>query len=152
MANNRQLEHHEHVQALKQFPICILIDDFDVPMNVGSIFRLSDALGVEKLYLTGKTPAPPNRKITKTSRSTEKHVRYEYAKDADAVVNSLTGQGYTIIALEITPNSVDLDTVDYSRLGKICLIVGSEDKGIKASLLNSAHYTVHVPMLVWCIK
>ena len=116
-------------------------------MNVGSIFRLSDALGVEKIFLTGKTPIPPNRKISKTSMSTEKYVNYEYVRNANKVLSKLKQDGFTIIELEITLSSIDLRKVDYSKFEKICIVVGSENKGIKKSILNLSDYTVHIPML-----
>ena len=115
-------------------------------MNVGSVFRLCDALGVEKLYLTGASPLPSNRKVAKTSRSTEQVVDHEYRADAVSVVHELKRSGYTIVGLEITSHSVDLRTVDYSRMEKICLIVGAETTGIKQTLLDSCDLAVHIAM------
>ena len=124
----------------------MLADDIDVPMNVGSVFRLCDALGVEKLFLIGTSPGPSNRKVVKTSRATEHHVTHEYHNDALSVMRQLKQSGYTFIALEITSRSVDLRTLDYSRMEKICLVVGAESTGVKQSLLDCCDYTVHIPM------
>ena len=60
---NIQLVHDDHHGELRRFPLSLLVHDMAAPENVGSLFRLADALGVEKLYLTGTTPLPPNRKI-----------------------------------------------------------------------------------------
>lgn len=144
---NKQLEHDEYFRQQDKFPICLLLDDFEDPLNVGSFFRLSDALGVEKIYLTGKTPVPPHRKISRTSRSTEKYVDYVYFDKVEEVMSSLKKQNYTIIALEITSNSIDLRNLDYLKFEKICLVAGSENQGIKTFILNSADHTIHIPML-----
>lgn len=56
------LSHREYQHPVDKFPVTVLVDDFNVPMNVGSVFRLCDALGVEKLYLTGVSPLPSNHK------------------------------------------------------------------------------------------
>lgn len=143
---HRQLSHREYQHPVEKFPVTVLADDFDVPMNVGSVFRLCDALGVEKLYLTGASPLPSNRKVVKTSRSTEQYVDHEYCADPVAVVNGLKHSGYTIIGLEITSHSVDLRTMDFSRMEKICLIVGAEGTGIKQALLDCCDLTAHIAM------
>lgn len=142
----RQLSHHEARHPLVKFPVRVLADDFDVPMNVGSVFRLCDALGVEKLYLTGTSPSPSNRKVIKTARSTEHYVEHEYGVDPVAVVHDLKHSGYTIIGLEITSDSVDLRSMDFSRMEKICLIIGAEGTGIKQALLDCCDVTVHIAM------
>jgi len=144
---NQQLQHREHQRLPMKFPLVVLLDDFTVPMNVGSIFRLCDALGVEKLFLTGTTPVPPNRKIAKTSRSTHEYVSYEYHANPLDVVTSLKHSGYTILGLESTTTSVDLRALNYAALNPICLVVGSEVCGVKRALLDCCDYTVHIPML-----
>ena len=68
---NIQLD-HSHPSAKKKYPVCFLAHDVDVPMNIGSLFRIADALGVEKIYLSGTSLVPPNAKIRKTSRANRK--------------------------------------------------------------------------------
>ncbi len=105
---NIQLNHHQHQVTSIKYPVCLLLNNFESPANVGSIFRLADAFGVEKIYLTGSTPVPPNRKMVRTSRATEKFVPYEYKQNAETVVNKLKLQGYRIISLEITSSSTNI--------------------------------------------
>ena len=145
--NNLQLDHNAHQATLKKYPICFLANDIDVPMNIGSFFRIADALGVEKIYLTGNSTVPPNPKIKKTSRATEKYVPYSYAKDALGLVKHLKDLGYKIVSLEITSKSIDIENFSIKKEEKICLILGSENHGICESLLNVSDATVHIPML-----
>ncbi|MCB1935758.1 MAG: hypothetical protein KDF59_07435 [Nitrosomonas sp.] len=145
--SNLQLDHSAHEATSQKYPLCFLANDIDVPMNIGSFFRIADALGVEKIYLTGNSLVPPNQKIKKTSRSTEKYVPYAYEKDALSVVGNLRQSGYTIISLEITSNSIDIEDFSVSKEEKICLILGSENQGICESLLKVSDAAVHIPML-----
>jgi len=145
--NNKQLTHNAHTTSSTAFPLCILINDFEGPVNVGSIFRISDALGAQEIYLCGNTPTPPNRRITRTARSTERFIPYHYAESAEQTLAQLRANHYTIIALELTTTSVDLATLAYSNFEKICLIVGSENLGISPSLLKLADHSIHIPML-----
>jgi len=144
--NNRQLIHQDHQAHAVCFPLTLLLDDVSDPANVGAIFRLADALGVERLILSGNTVRPPNRRLSRTARSTDKVVAYEWSDELDAVVARLQAQGYRMVALELTEQSVDLKTVDYRQLEKVCLILGAEQAGVRASLLEIVDYTVHIPM------
>lgn len=144
---NRQLVHADHKTSALQYPLCFLAHDIDVPMNIGSFFRIADALGVEKIYLTGRSVTPPNPKIRKISRSAEKYVPYAYASDPLAVVETLRAAGYTIISLEITSTSISVDTLEVGNNEKICLILGSENEGISQALLDQSDVTVHIPMM-----
>ncbi|AOE50477.1 TrmH family RNA methyltransferase [Kangiella sediminilitoris] len=147
MSDNRQLEHHDHLGGNNKHPIRILVHDITVPMNVGSIFRISDALGVEKIYLSGNTPIPPNNKIRKTSRSTEKYVDYKTFVNPVELIEELKEDNYTIVALEITSDSIPIQELKLEKDTKICLILGSENSGVSEDLLSLADITTHIPML-----
>lgn len=124
-----------------------MVHDIDIPMNVGSLFRIADALGIEKIYLTGSSLAPPNAKIRKTSRATEKFVPFSRQSNPLDILKKLKSQGYTIISLEITTSSMDINDLLLAGTEKICLVLGSESSGISQELLDSSDVTVHIPML-----
>jgi len=145
--DNTQLDHTHHQPQGIKYPLCLLLNDFESPANVGSIFRLADAFGVERIYLSGTTSVPPNRKMMRTSRATEKFVSYDYNESGVNVINTLKSQGYKIISLEITSSSDDLRTVSLHRNDKVCLILGSENEGVNSQLLALSDKTVHIPML-----
>ncbi|PIE40358.1 MAG: RNA methyltransferase, partial [Gammaproteobacteria bacterium] len=144
---NVQLDHSAHKATSKKYSVCYLAHDIDVPMNIGSFFRIADALGVEKIFLTGKSTVPPNPKIKKTSRATEKYVEYEYQEDPVLVINNLKEAGYKIVSLEITSASIDFKDFHFGNEEKICLILGSENSGVSQELLDASDTSIHIPML-----
>jgi len=144
---NIQLNHSAHKMSAEKYSLSLLVHDVTVPMNIGSIFRIADALGVEKIYLTGHSLIPPNSKINKTSRSTEKYVPYIYEKDPIRILQNLKSVGYKIVSLEITTASVAIEKFDAYPDDKICLILGSESSGVSQQLLNESDACVHIPML-----
>lgn len=149
MIDNVQSTHTDYVTTKKKFPLSIIANDIDSPLNVGGLFRLCDALGVKTLHLCGDTPVPPNSKINKTSRSTEKHIDYEVHSDAELLIEKLKSTGVIIIALEITSSSIALNTDELKiKLSNkpICLVLGSENAGINQSLLALSDITVHISM------
>jgi tRNA G18 (ribose-2'-O)-methylase SpoU len=152
--DNVQLTHGDHQQSKlpnSKFPLSLIANDINSPLNVGSLFRLCDALGIEKLYLCGDTPIPPNAKINKTSRSSEKYVTYESHTSAESLVTSLKQSGITIVSLEISSSSIDIRSAEFRTLLKqdkpICLILGSENSGVSEMLLSLSDVTTHIPMM-----
>ena len=144
---NIQLGHGQHQATSKKYSVCFLAHDIDVPMNIGSLFRIADAFGVEKIYLSGSSPVPPNSKIKKTSRSTEKYVPFSQEESPLDLVKKLKSQGYTIISLEITSASMDVRELSISSGEKVCLVLGSENTGVCQELLDASDKTIHIPML-----
>jgi tRNA G18 (ribose-2'-O)-methylase SpoU len=142
-----QLDHIDHQTSNQKFPLCLLVLDVERPDNVGSIFRLADALGIEQVYLSGKSITPPNSKIRKTSRSTERFVCFSYQENPIEIIHQLKAQDYKIISLEITSNSVPLDKLALLSEEKVCLVLGSESQGVRDSVLTLSDKIVHIPML-----
>ncbi|WP_193161267.1 TrmH family RNA methyltransferase [Microbulbifer hainanensis] len=146
MNSDFQTDHSAHRATPENFPLCYLAIDMRTPTNVGSLFRIADALGVEKIYLTGESITPPNSKMRKTSRATEKQVNYAYCQDPLAVAQKLRSDGYRLACLEITSDSIPLKQLSAGPGERICLILGSEKDGIPQDLLALADSTVHIPM------
>ncbi|WP_444893068.1 TrmH family RNA methyltransferase [Microbulbifer sp. TRSA001] len=141
-----QTDHSSHQPSTDTYPLCYLATDIGTPSNIGGLFRIADALGVEKIYLTGESLVPPNSKIRKVSRSTEKYVPYEYHSSAVNIAQTLKNKGYRLICLEIASNSVELKDTPVSKGNKICLVLGSEKDGVNPELLELADAVVHIPM------
>ncbi len=142
----RQLEHHEVHNNHKTFPIVVLCHDINSPENIGMTFRISEAMGVEKIYLSGNTPTPENKKVQKTSRSTEKYIPYSYQSNVIPLLQKLKDEGYTLIALEVTNDSKVLSSVDFCMYKKIALIPGNEQNGVSPEILELIDLSVEIPM------
>ena len=93
MADNRKLENKElNRRTLEEFkesskmPLVIVLDNIRSLNNIGSVFRTSDALLVEKIILCGITGTPPNKEIHRTALGAEDSVLWEYhEKTTDAI-------------------------------------------------------------------
>ena len=142
---NVQLDHASH-RAAGTRPLRLLAHDVDLALNVGALFRIADALGVEHLHLTGTSPRPPDPKIRRSARSAERHVAWSHAADPLAVVAQLKAQGWRIVALELSTGSVELDAFDAAPGERVCLVLGTENAGVSQALLDAAQATVHIPM------
>ena len=140
-----QLTHYNSKFKQQEFPITIVCDNITNAPNIGSLFRIADAFGVEKILFCG-TNISLSRKMAKTSRATENYVNYEIKDSALNETELLTKMGYQIIALEITHSSKPIHEHSFSSANPIALIIGDENFGISEALLELVSETIHIDM------
>jgi len=141
-----QLTHFSSNWEKQEFPISILLHNFKIKVNIGSIFRLADAFGVEHIYLSGTSAQPPSRKITKTARSADKYVPFSYQDEPFEVLSHLKSDGYRIVSLELTTDSLPLSELTLLKDEKVCLVLGSESEGVDSELLKLSDDVFYIPM------
>lgn len=113
--------------------------------NIGSIFRTADAIGIDKIYLSGFTPTPPNEKIAKVALGAEKNTQFESVKSAIKLIKKLKSDGVQIIALE---NNVKQggNYLKFKPKFPLALVLGNEVEGLPKSILNLADKIIYLPM------
>ena len=136
----------EQLAAIKRRPIYIVLDNVLDTYNIGSIFRLADAVGITKVYICGESLIPPHTRIKKASVGTWKWVPWQYASTAVEAIAKIKNQNekIKIIAVEQDKRSVRFDQVKYEL--PIALIVGNETHGISKESLDVADMIVELPM------
>ena len=67
----------------------ILLDNIRSILNVGAIFRTCDGAGFDKLLLTGFTPTPPRKEISKTALGAEEWIQWESYQDPLEILHEL---------------------------------------------------------------
>ena len=77
------VEHKARPRAERS--IRVLLDNVRSGHNVGAIFRTSDALAIEKVYLSGICPKPPHKEIRKSAIGAEQEVSWEYVSQDDVI-------------------------------------------------------------------
>src|SRR3989337_3619081 len=130
---------------IKKNPIYIICDNVLDTYNIGSIFRLCDALAVKRLYLCGQTETPPNPRIKKASISTWKWVEWEYSVTAVAAISNIKTQisNIQIVAVEQDARSMPFNQVNYEL--PLAIVVGNETYGVSKEVLELADLIVELP-------
>jgi len=141
-----QLTHEETQFESSQFPITLICDHIYFQQNIGSLFRIGEAFGIEKIIFLGKDIPLNPRKINKTSRNTHLHLPHLIFEEENTLIEHLKEQNYEIIALEIASNSKALKDVLLPTNKKIALIIGSEINGVSEELLALSNQIVHINM------
>lgn len=136
----------EDFKEIDKFPIHVLLDNIRSMHNVGSVLRSSDAFKVEKVYLCGITPRPPHREIRKTAIGAEESVDWEFHPDPIALAKNLKAEGYQLLSLEQTDESLDISAFQTDfETGKYVLILGHEVEGVNQELIDLCDYALEIP-------
>jgi len=124
-----------------RLPLIFILDKLTDVGNIAMIFRIADALRIEKILLYDYDFPVSEKKLRKLSRSTEKYVTYEYA---DITAVEKLAQTHQLIALDKTINSINYS--EFKPQKPIALIIGSERFGISEALLKLPDIAIHLPM------
>ncbi len=136
----------------------LIIHNVRSAYNVGSILRSAEGLGVKKVYLTGYTPhleykndtrlphivSRVSARISKTSLGAEKNINWQYFSDINDCLASLRERGFLIVALEQTPQAINIG--DFKSSQDIALVVGNETAGLDPKTLEQVDRHIQIPM------
>jgi 23S rRNA (guanosine2251-2'-O)-methyltransferase len=136
----------EVFKNIKRNPIYIIVDNVLDTYNIGSIFRLADAVAIEKVYLCAGTETPPHHRIKKASINTTEWVPWEYKPTAIEAIEDLRAKNkdIQIVSVEQNEKSVPYDTIDYQF--PVALIIGHETDGVSKEALDASDYIAEMPM------
>lgn len=137
--------------------IVLLVHDIRSTHNVGSLLRTADCFGVTSVFLTGYTPYPRTdtddrlphiadkmtAQISKTALGAEATISWHHRESIVSVLDELTHEGYSIIGLEQTTDSIPLP--EWKPPEKLAILLGREVSGIDAELLTRCEQIVEIP-------
>ena len=137
----------EELARIERKPIYIVLDNVLDTYNIGSIFRLADAVAAKEIILCGGTERPPSSRIHKAAVGTEEWVPWRYVPKADEEIKRLRDEGVKIIAVEQSEKSITLSDLPLNLRGRrIALVVGHETEGVSQEVLDIADVIVEIPM------
>ena len=140
----KQLTHKDIKNQQQQFPITILCDAIRTPENIGMCFRISESFGVKKIYLHENSPTLENNIVRRTARNTIKQLEHATYSNFENTIQQLKDDGNTIIGIEITDKSIDIQNFNFKNHKKIVLLLGSERNGIEN--INTLDHSIAIPM------
>lgn len=128
----------------------VLLHNIRSVYNAGSIFRTADALGVNKIYLSGYTPTPldnfnkPRKDFAKVALGAEKTIRWEYINNPFTLIKKLKTKHFQIIGLEQSEKSIDYKKVKINF--PALFVLGNEVDGIEPKILKQCSVVAEISM------
>ncbi len=136
------------IEAFKEtpkIPVVVVLDNIRSLHNVGSVFRTSDALLIESVYLCGFTAQPPHPEIHKTALGATESVQWEYFDSGLAALEALKKESYTLIAIEQVEGSIPLNHFLPNANEKYALFFGNEVRGVQQEIVDACHHAIEIP-------
>jgi len=127
----------------------VVLDNVRSAYNVGSAFRSADAFGAGRVYLCGICAVPPSAEIHKTALGAEDAVPWRHFASTLEAVESLKAEGYTVVAVEQTENSVKLAAAGVAPTAaastKNAFIFGNEVEGVGQEVVDACDFSLEIP-------
>lgn len=144
---SEQLSHTDTSFEKKKFPVILLLDNVTGEANIGSLFRLADAFGIEKMIFGGTKPNLNSNRLKRTARNTYNTVDFDFVEDPEELLETFKKNNYRVISLEITSRSEPIQHIRIKdEKEKIVLVAGNERHGISAKVLNMCDEAFHIEM------
>ena len=135
----------EEYRKLPDSGIEIILDNIRSAHNVGSVFRSADSFKADKVWLCGICATPPSAEIHKSALGAEFSVEWGYEKDTLYLVKRLKEEGYTVLSVEQTVNSVMLDKFKPETGRKYALVFGNEVDGVQQEVVDASDGVLEIP-------
>jgi len=135
----------EEYRQMSKHEVVLVLDNIRSGHNVGSFFRTADAFALRKIYLCGITVQPPHREIHKTAIGADQTVDWEYLEDMPGLLHKLKMQGYILVGIEQTDQSIPLQDFRMEKSQKYALIFGNEIRGLDENILPELSICLEIP-------
>ncbi len=128
-----------------KIPVVVVLDNVRSLNNIGSVFRTSDAFLIDRLMLCGISARPPHREIHKTALGATESVEWHYFPKTAEAVNLLKAEGFTVVAVEQTENSIALDAFRVEQDRKYAFVFGHEIRGVQQEIVDLSDLSLDIP-------
>ena len=140
--------HRMTVEEYRNSPrsgIVVVLDNIRSAHNIGSAFRSCDSFKIDKVYLCGICAVPPSAEIHKSAIGAEFSVDWEYSANTMDAVDRLKEEGFCIVSVEQTVNSVSLDDFTVSDDRKYAFVFGNEVSGVSQDIVDASDFSLEIP-------
>lgn len=128
----------------KPFPRILALDSIQDPHNLGAILRSALAAGFPSIILTRERSAPLTGTVARISAGAISHLRICQVVNLAETLKLLKQNGFWIFGTVANSSALSLYEVDFSL--PLCLVIGSEGKGIRPLVQKMCDQLITIPM------
>ena len=127
----------------KEESLIVLCDGIEDVHNLGSILRVAECAGADGVVIPSNRSATVNDAVIRISAGAAEHIKVAKANSVNHAIDDLKEAGYKIYALEAGGESIYGETLT----GKVALVVGGEDSGVKRLTKEKCDKILSIPLL-----
>jgi 23S rRNA (guanosine2251-2'-O)-methyltransferase len=129
---------------LKKNPLILMLDQITDVHNIGAIIRSAEAGGVKAIIIPKHRSAKINGTVAKTSSGAIEHVNIIEVTNLTNTLEYLKEKGFWTVGTDLSADKSYQDIIIDTPL---CLVIGSEGKGISKNVKNHVDYNVKIDMV-----
>lgn len=124
-------------------PFIIILDEIEDPHNFGSIIRTAEVCGVHGVIIPKRRNVGVTSTVYKASAGAVEHVKIAKVTNINNEIDKLKGRGIWVYGADMDGKEYSYET-DFS--GAVCLIIGSEGKGMSKLTKDKCDKLIKIPM------
>lgn len=133
----------DHVVGAGESPLFMMLDSITDVRNIGAIARTALCCGAQALIIPDKGVGALNEEAMKSSAGALNNIHVCRVESLLKAVDTLHLNGIEVYTSEMR---ADLTLADISFHSPVCVIMGSEDKGVQPFLRKAADKSFTIPM------
>lgn len=122
--------------------LVVLCDGIEDVHNLGSILRVAECAGADGVVIPKAKGASVTEAVVRISAGAAEHIKVAKVPSINYAIDVLKEQGYWIYALEAGGESI----YDNRLSGKVALVVGGEDSGVKRLTREKCDKVLSLPL------
>ncbi len=122
--------------------LVVILNEILDPHNLGSIIRVCECAGADGLIISKDRSASVNDTVMRVSAGALNHVKVARVTNINTAIDRLKDNGYWVYGAEIGGGNIYKSNLT----GKICLVIGGEDSGVKRLTKTKCDGIVSIPM------
>ncbi len=125
-------------------PFVLLLDLLKDPQNVGSLIRVSDAVGIHGIVIQERRSVAVTPAVVNASSGAVEHVNVAQVTNLVTAMKELKDQDIWLVGLDIGANIPPLDKTDLNMA--LGVVMGSEGEGLRRLVRDTCDLLLTLPM------
>ena len=122
--------------------IVVVLSEILDPHNLGSIIRVCECAGVDGIVIGKDRSASVNDTVMRISAGALNHMKVARVVNINHAIDKLKENGYWVYGAEVGGGEI----YQANLTGKICLVIGGEDSGVKRLTKEKCDGIISIPM------
>jgi 23S rRNA (guanosine2251-2'-O)-methyltransferase len=123
--------------------VFLMLDQLEDPHNLGAILRSCDAFNIDGVIIPKNRSVQLNSTVAKVSTGAIEHVDVIQVTNLTQTIKFLKDNGFWVVGTDM---NTDKTIHDINVDSDICIVIGSEGKGISRLVKENCDYIVNIPM------
>lgn len=124
----------------------VILEDIVDHTNVGAAFRAVAGMGQQAVVVTPRCADPLYRRSIRVSMGAVFAIPWTRGPEWTELANILHAHGFTIAALGLGEDSIDLAEFQHRVPDKLALVLGSEGPGLTSEAIKSSDQVIRIKM------